>query len=54
MDTLVISTLDVISETTRLIKERGKEPPPEPMNYEVYDKEAYDLISKGDTFCVFQ
>lgn len=54
MDTLGLSTLDIIGETIRIIKERGKEPPPEPMDYDVYDKASYDLITSGDTFCVFQ
>jgi DNA polymerase-3 subunit alpha len=54
MDTLGLSTLDIIGETVRIIKERGKAPPPEPLDYEVYDQLAYDVITKGDTFCVFQ
>jgi DNA polymerase III subunit alpha len=54
MDTLGLSTLDIIGQTIQLIKEAGKQPPPEPMDYDVYDKETYDVISSGDTFCVFQ
>jgi DNA polymerase-3 subunit alpha len=54
MDTLGLSTLDIIGETVRIIKERGKEPPAEPMDYDVYDEKAYNVITKGDTFCVFQ
>jgi len=54
MDTLGLSTLDIIGETYNLIKSRGKEAPPDPLDYDVYDKEAYDLITSGDTFCVFQ
>lgn len=54
MDTLGLSTLDIIGETYRIIKERGKEAPPDPLDYDVYDKPAYDLITSGDTFCVFQ
>lgn len=53
MDTLGLSTLDIIGETYRLIKEHGKEVPPE-IDYDTYDKEAYDLVTSGDTFCVFQ
>lgn len=53
MDTLGLSTLDIIGETHKIIKERGKEVPQE-IDYDVYDKEAYDLITAGDTFCVFQ
>lgn len=54
MDTLGLSTLDIIGETYKIIKERGKEVPPDPLDYDVYDKESYDLITSGDTFCVFQ
>lgn len=54
MDTLGLSTLDIIEETYKIIKSRGKEPPPDPLDYDVYDKEAYDLITSGDTFCIFQ
>lgn len=54
MDTLGLSTLDIIGETYRIIKERGKELPPETLDYDLYDKESYDLITSGDTFCVFQ
>jgi DNA polymerase-3 subunit alpha len=54
MDTLGLSTLDIIGETYRIIRERGKQPPPDPMDYDVVDKPTYDLITSGDTFCVFQ
>jgi DNA polymerase-3 subunit alpha len=54
MDTLGLSTLDIIGETVRIIKERGKEAPPEPLDYDVYDEKAYNVITNGDTFCVFQ
>ena len=54
MDILGLSTLDIIGETYRIIKARGKEPPPDPLDYDTYDKEAYNLITRGDTFCVFQ
>jgi DNA polymerase-3 subunit alpha len=54
MDTLGLSTLDIIDTTYKLIKSAGKELPPDPLNYDEYDKKTYDLISKGDTFCVFQ
>ena len=52
MDFLGLSTLDVIDDTYDLIKASGKEI--KPFDYNVYDKAAYDLISRGDTFCVFQ
>lgn len=54
MDTLGLSTLDIIGQAMQLIKESGKALPPEPLNYEEYDQVTYDLISGGDTFCVFQ
>lgn len=54
MDTLGLSTLDIVGETYRLIKEQGKEPPKEPFDYNESDLSTYDLIAKGDTFCVFQ
>lgn len=52
MDTLAISTLDIIDEAYRLIAERGKELPPDPP--ELDDKDTYSLISQGNTFGVFQ
>ena len=54
MDTLGLSTLDIIGQTMQLIKEADKPLPAEPMDYDAYDKETYDIISSGDTFCVFQ
>jgi len=54
MDTLGLSTLDIISDTYRIIKENGKELPSMPLNYDDQDKAAYELIANGDTFCVFQ
>lgn len=54
MDTLGLSTLDIIGQAIQLIKESGKPLPPEPLNYDEYDAETYDTISSGDTFCVFQ
>lgn len=54
MDTLGLSTLDIIGQTMKLIKASGKPMPPEPLNYDDYDQVAYDLVSEGDTFCVFQ
>lgn len=52
MDILGLSTLDIIGETHKLIKQSNKEIPIIDCNE--YDKLAYDLISAGDTFCVFQ
>lgn len=54
MDTLGLSTLDIIGKTMQLIKEAGKTAPPDPIDYDDYDKPSYDTISEGDTFCVFQ
>lgn len=53
MDTLGLSTLDIIGETYKIIKERGKEVPVN-IDYDEFNQEAYDLITSGDTFCVFQ
>lgn len=52
MDILGLSTLDIIDETLRLIKEAGKTIPE--INVEEYDEKTYNLISSGDTFGVFQ
>lgn len=54
MDTLGLETLDIIKNTYNLIVFNGKTPPPVQLNYDDNDAAAYDLISKGDTFCVFQ
>ena len=54
MDTLGLSTLDIIGETYKIIKERGKEVPSDIIDYDIYDKETYDIITSGDTFCIFQ
>ena len=54
MDTLGLSTLDTISETYKIIKQRGKEIPQAQLNCDNEDQLTYDLIAKGDTFCVFQ
>lgn len=53
MDTLGLSTLDIIGQAMQLIKEAGKEVPIS-ISYDVYDEAAYNTISGGDTFCVFQ
>lgn len=52
IDTLGLSTLDIIGKTMQLIKEANKEIPK--IDYNEYDKIAYDVISEGDTFGVFQ
>jgi len=55
MDTLGLSTLDIIGQTIKLIKATGKDITPlEALSYDSYDEKSYDLVSKGDTFCVFQ
>lgn len=54
MDTLGLSTLDIIGETYNLIKKHGKELPPDQLDYEAYDKLTYDLITSGNTLCIFQ
>ena len=52
MDILGLSTLDIIDQTHKLIVAAGKSIPK--IDYSEYDKKTYDLISNGDTFCVFQ
>lgn len=52
MDILGLSTLDIIESTYNLIKSSGKEIPE--IDYEIFDKKTYDLISSGNTFGVFQ
>lgn len=54
MDILGVSTLDIIKNTYKIIKEVGKTPPPENLDYDANDFKTYELISAGDTFCVFQ
>lgn len=54
MDTLGLQTLDIISNTYKLIEQNGKTVPSDPPNFDEYDVKTYDLISKGDTLCVFQ
>ena len=54
MDTLGLSTLDIIGQTMELIKESGKDMPPIHLDYDTYDTAAYELLSKGNTFGVFQ
>ena len=52
IDMLGLSTLDLVSKTIELIKNNNKPLPV--FNYDQYDHKTYDLISKGDTFRVFQ
>ncbi len=52
MDILGLSTLDIIENTEKLIKQNGKTVPE--VNYEEYDQKTYDLISSGDTYGIFQ
>ncbi len=54
MDFLGLETLDIITKTRKLIITNGKTPPTEPFNYDLLDDKVYDMISNGDTFCVFQ
>lgn len=54
IDILGLSTLDTITEAYKIIKSRGKELPPDILDYDSPDPATYNLISKGDTFCVFQ
>lgn len=54
MDTLGLSTLDLIDQAYKLIEQAGKVAPPDPPDYDEYNETAYNLVSNGDTFCVFQ
>jgi len=55
LDVLGLSTLDLIDTTLNLInKNRDKKLILEDIDFEDYDKKTYDLISRGDTFGVFQ
>jgi DNA polymerase-3 subunit alpha len=54
MDILGLSTLDIIQDTYELIRKRGKLLPSLPWDYDQNDSLTYDLISKGNTLCVFQ
>lgn len=52
MDTLGLETLKIMEDTDALIRANGKPVPPEFSDLD--DKATYDLISRGNTFCVFQ
>lgn len=54
MDFLGLSTLDICENTYKIIESVGKPLPPNPIDFYEYDQETYDLISRGDTFGVFQ
>lgn len=54
MDVLGLSTLDLIYDVVSEIKRNKKEFNNEHINYDDNDKMTYDLISRGDTFGVFQ
>ena len=54
MDILGLSTLDTIGIVEDLIKKSGKEFSIGNFDYSGNDQKTYDLISSGDTFCVFQ
>lgn len=54
MDLLGLTTLSVIEDIHHLIEKAGKEVPQYPPDYDASDAEAYDIISKGNTFGIFQ
>jgi DNA polymerase-3 subunit alpha len=55
IDLLGVSMLDVIDKTLELIKKSNKHVPVKEMtDYDRNDSRCYDLISRGDTVCVFQ
>lgn len=54
MDLLGLSTLNVIESVKALIRDNGKELPPDPPDYDTYDESTYNVISNGNTFGIFQ
>lgn len=55
IDVLGLSTLDLIDSTINLVNAtRESKLKLEDIDFEDYDKKTYDLISRGDTFGVFQ
>lgn len=54
MDTLGLSTLDIIGEAIKIIKQQGKEIPVEFFDYDVSDEATYKTICDGNTFGIFQ
>lgn len=54
MDFLGLSTLDVIAETLKNIKKLNEIGPDKMENIPLDDKETYQMISDGNTKCVFQ
>lgn len=55
VDILGLSTLDLIDNTIKLINQTANDKfHADDIKYEEYDKDTYDLISRGDTFGVFQ
>jgi DNA polymerase-3 subunit alpha len=54
MDILGVEALDVISNTYKIIKSLNKPAPPDPPDFDEYDPKVYDMITAGNTFCVFQ
>jgi len=54
MDILGLSTLDVVANTLKIIESTGQPVPTAHRDFDAYDKKAYDLISNGETLCVFQ
>ncbi len=54
IDALAISSLDKVIMTLELIKLSGKTVPTRHTDYDNPDQATYDLISRGDTLCVFQ
>lgn len=54
MDVLGVTSLDIIDNVYNIIESTSKTPPAKYPDYNEYDQKTYDLISKGDTKCVFQ
>ncbi len=54
IDFLGLETLNIIENTNSIIRSLGLPEPQDPPDYDKHDKQVYDMISSGDTFCVFQ
>lgn len=54
MDILGVSTLNVMDNTLFIAKSMGKEIPDVYWDFDSNDHKTYELISRGDTLCIFQ
>ena len=54
IDFLGLETLNIINRTNEIVKSLNLTPAENPPDYNKYYKEAYDLVSTGNTGCIFQ